>query len=428
MGACRRRPRWPGDSASVVVGPIRRTWSVALCIFALALTRVAAAHPASDGYLTLDFSPTTPTEIDGRWDVPLSDLDAIFAFARAEDGGILGAAVRAKQRDITARVFGHLFIHADGAPCSVSTRDLDFTDHEEGIYVLIPFTATCPDAPAVVDLDYTLFFDRPPPAPQHRGLVRVRDGPDERSIIFSSGFRHERFTRKTPAATIQLGSAIRSGILHIASGTDHLLFLLALLLPSVLRRNGAHWEPIGTFHDALIDVAKIVTAFTVAHSITLSLAALDVVRISPRIIEPAIAASVVVAAVQNLVRPSARWAGVRWQVAFALGLLHGFGFSSALADLGLTRRHLVATLFGFNLGVELGQLSFVAVFLPIAFAARRSRLYRPVGVIAGSVVIAVVASGWFVERVSSAAAPAHPAPSISACSAPTPARRCSVAG
>ena len=110
----------------------------------------------------------------------------------------------------------------------------------------------------------------------------------------------------------------------------------------------------------------MVTAFTVAHSITLGLAALGVVRVSRRIIEPAIAASVLLAAANNCARSSGR---DRWVVAFALGLLHGFGFSSVLAELGLPQGQLLAALFGFNAGVELGQLVLVALFVPLAFCA-----------------------------------------------------------
>ena len=182
---------------------------------------------------------------------------------------------------------------------------------------------------------------------------------------------------------------------HIASGIDHLLFLLALLLPAVLRRERGAWLPVTTFRAALVEVAKIVTAFTVAHSVTLSLSALDILRLPARFIEPAIAASVVVAALQNLVRP----ASDRWWVAFVLGLLHGFGFSAVLVDLGLPRRDLVVTLFGFNVGVELGQLAVVAVFLPVAFWCRVSPYYRHVGLTLGSVAIALVASVWFMQRL-----------------------------
>ena len=132
-----------------------------------------------------------------------------------------------------------------------------------------------------------------------------------------------------------------------------------------------------------------------AHSITLSLAALHVISLPSRLVESAIAASVVVAALNNL-KPLVQ--GRRWVVAFGFGLVHGFGFATVLAELGLPSDALVLALVGFNLGVELGQLAIVLLFLPLAYSLRRSQLYRRTLMVGGSVLIALVAAVWFVER------------------------------
>ena len=141
--------------------------------------------------------------------------------------------------------------------------------------------------------------------------------------------------------------------------------------------------------------SKTVTAFTVAHSLTLSLAALQVITLPARISESAIALSVVLAALNNLY-PIVR--GRRWIVAFCFGLVHGFGFASVLTDLGLPKGVLAVALVGFNLGVEVGQFAIVAAFLPLAYLVRRTWLYRRVVLVAGSGAIATVAAMWFVER------------------------------
>jgi hypothetical protein len=193
----------------------------------------------------------------------------------------------------------------------------------------------------------------------------------------------------------QLGAAIRLGVEHIFQGVDHLCFLVALLLPSVLVRGSSGWTPVLRLRPALVDVLKIVTAFTLAHSITLTLSALEVLRLPSRLVESGIAASVIVAAVNNVVPILAE---DRWAAAFALGLLHGFGFSATLMDLGLPRQNLALTLFGFNVGVELGQMCVVAAFVPLAYLARGTRLYRRVGLVGGSLAIAGVAGVWLVER------------------------------
>jgi hypothetical protein len=185
---------------------------------------------------------------------------------------------------------------------------------------------------------------------------------------------------------------------HIWVGFDHILFLLSLLLPAVLLWRPAplrQWAPQPQFRAAFTDVLKIVSAFTVAHSITLSLATLGLVALPSRWVESSIAVSVVLAALNNVFP---LFHGRRWAVAFGFGLIHGFGFASVLADLGLPRNILALALVGFNLGVEAGQLAIVAVFLPLAFVLRRSRFYRWGVFEAGSVAIAVVATGWFIDR------------------------------
>ncbi|MEP7330281.1 MAG: HupE/UreJ family protein, partial [Betaproteobacteria bacterium] len=170
------------------------------------------------------------------------------------------------------------------------------------------------------------------------------------------------------------------------------------LLPAVLihsRVPGETWTAAPTFRAAFIDVLKIVTAFTLAHSITLSLAVLGVISLPSRLVESAIAASVLLAALNN-VRPLVF--GMRWAIAFLFGLVHGFGFASVLVDLGLPKDSLVLALVAFNIGVELGQLAIVAVFLPIAYSMRNSRFYQRLIMVGGSLVVAAIAVVWLLER------------------------------
>jgi hypothetical protein len=188
-------------------------------------------------------------------------------------------------------------------------------------------------------------------------------------------------------------------------GFDHILFLLSLLLPAVLirRARGAMaqpglirgWRAVDRFKPAFWEVFQIVTAFTIAHSITLSLAALGVITLPTRLTESAIALSVILAALNNLYPLFQRR---RWMVAFAFGLIHGFGFASVLADLGLPRDALLLALVGFNLGVEVGQLVIVSAFLPTAYALRRTAFYQRMIFLGGSALICVVATGWLIER------------------------------
>jgi hypothetical protein len=189
----------------------------------------------------------------------------------------------------------------------------------------------------------------------------------------------------------------RDGIHHILIGYDHILFLLCLLLPAVLLRRGdGGWTPVRHWRDAIWPMLGIVTMFTIAHSITLALAGLKIVSLSPRIVEPGIAITIILAAVDNL-RPLLR--GRRKLFSFLFGLIHGFGFAGALGELELPLRGFVLALLQFNLGVEAGQLMVVAVALVVLLSLRGWRCYAPVVLRGGSVVAVAVAAIWFCERV-----------------------------
>ena len=198
-----------------------------------------------------------------------------------------------------------------------------------------------------------------------------------------------------PNVLHQLGLFLREGVWHIWIGFDHVLFLITLLLPAVLRRRADAWEGVDGFGAAMRQVVLVVTAFTIAHSVTLSLAVLGLVDLPSRLTESIIAASVIVAALNNL------WPVVSrrlWAVAFAFGLVHGLGFVGALTDLGLPDGAEAIALIGFNAGVELGQLAIVAAILPAIYALRGMALYRLGAVQLGSASIALVAALWLAER------------------------------
>jgi hypothetical protein len=226
--------------------------------------------------------------------------------------------------------------------------------------------------------------------------VRIEAGGKTRVAAFSPERPAQQFRLDVANPWRQFQTFVGEGIWHIWTGYDHILFLLALLLPAVLIRDGKGWREVAAFRPAFFNVLKIVTAFTVAHSLTLSLAALGLMKLPSRLTESAIAVTVALAAANNL-WPLTRERG--WMVAFGFGLVHGFGFANALTDLGLTRDGLALTLAGFNLGVEIGQLAIVAAFLPAAFALRRTWLYKAPVLQLGSAGIVMVAAAWCTERV-----------------------------
>jgi hypothetical protein len=229
---------------------------------------------------------------------------------------------------------------------------------------------------------------------QHHGLLRVVEPGGTRALLFSADHPSQRIALGAAGAWQSVRQFWRSGVWHIWSGTDHILFLLALLLPAVLRRDLRGWHPVG-LRPALVATLKVVTAFTLAHSITLSLAAAGVVHAPARWIETGIAASVVLAALNNTYPI---FADGRWLVGFGFGLLHGFGFASVLAGPEPQAGSLLTALLGFNAGVETGQLVIVAAFVPLAYLMRNSWLYQRLTLVAGSWLIAGVATVWMLER------------------------------
>jgi hypothetical protein len=347
----------------------------------------AFAHKPSDSYLTLERHGAA---VQGQWDIALRDLDAAITLDANGDGEITWGEVRAKRAEIAAYALSRIDIVSGGTACPLEAADALIDQHSDGAYAVLRLSATCPQPGPALSVEYRLLFDIDP---THRGLLQYVEDGRSHSAIFSAESRAQTLGAGT--AWQQLAAYVHEGVWHIWLGFDHILFLLSLLLPAVLLRHGGAWQPAESFRAAFWDVAKIVTAFTVAHSITLTLAALDVVSLPSRWVESAIALSVVLAAINNVFPVVSHG---RWLAAFGFGLIHGFGFAGALRDLGLPTGSLALSLFGFNVGVELGQLAIVGVFLPAAFWLRGTWTYRRVVLAGGSALIAAIAGVWLVER------------------------------
>jgi len=331
--------------------------------------------------------------VAGQWDIALRDLDFALGLDADGDGQITWGELRARHAEIAAYALARLRLDADGAPCALAAGRQRVDEHTDGSYTVLEFSARCPQPPRSLAVDYRLFGDLDP---QHRGLLRLAYAGQTRSAVLVPQAAAQTFELQVISRWRQFVDYAREGVGHIWVGYDHILFLLSLLLPAVLLWSATGWRAADRFRTAFIDVLRIVTAFTVAHSITLSLATLGLLAPPSRLVESAIALSVVLAALNNV------WPvfhGRRWMVAFGFGLIHGFGFASVLQDLGLPREALVLALVGFNLGVEAGQLAIVAAFLPLAFAARRTALYQRGVLQGGSLLITGVAGIWLAERV-----------------------------
>jgi hypothetical protein len=360
-----------------------------LALVALLVALPAAAHKPSDGYLAIEHRGAL---LDVSVDLALRDLETAIGLDEDSNGEITWGELKRKRTDLEAYVLGRLRFSSGGERCALEARELQAIQHFDGAYAVLRLVGRCKTEAPVLVVDYRLLFDTDA---THRGLVRyVAANGTTKSVVLTAA-SPEVSLSPTTSLVQQALAYVAQGTHHILQGIDHLLFLLSLLLPSVLIRRGAGWQPATSFRASLIDAAKIVTAFTVAHSITLSAAVLGIVALPSRLVESTIAFSIILAAVNNL-HPLLRQGRV--YAAFGFGLIHGFGFAGALRELGLPDEALAVSLASFNVGVELGQLAVVAVFLPLAFALRATSAYRLVALKAGSATIAAVALVWFVER------------------------------
>ena len=361
----------------------------ALSLVFMLLPLAASAHKPSDSYLNLTVAGS---EVKGQWDIALRDIDYAIGLDTDDDGAITWDELRSREAELAAYAFSRLRVASGAGPCPLRLTALMVDRHSDGAYAVLRFAGACSAEIKKLTAEYRLFFDLDP---LHRGLTSVTAAGVTRTSIFSPERARQQFDIGASTPLSQFVAFLSEGVSHIGSGIDHLLFLLALLLPAMFVRTKDGLQPVARFTDAFWNVFKIVTAFTVAHSVTLSLAALQVVTLPSRWVETAIAASVLLAAVNNIYPMVQRRL---WLVAFIFGLIHGFGFASVLLDMGLPRDALVLSLLGFNLGVELGQILVVIIFFLLVYFVRTTRFYRRVVVPAGSALIALIAVVWILER------------------------------
>ncbi|MEZ5408965.1 MAG: HupE/UreJ family protein [Acidimicrobiales bacterium] len=390
--------------------PLTRLAALAAALMLAALTLATGASPASahagnQSYLYLDI---TPTELSGRIEAPLKDIETGLGLGSlgTDDAQVL-AGLTANQ-DFLYRYFDdHLELSGDGIdyPTTFTATELFYSDlpEEEENYIIFRFTADVGgrEVPRAIDVRFDPFFDE----------IEGRDallliGNDWQGGVVDNGHEvRSRFAADSRSQTIDLGdtswvknfkASAKLGVNHIRTGPDHILFVLVLLLPSVLVFGATGWRPTRSFGASLWRVLKVVSMFTVAHSITFTLAGLNILPLPPpRVVESIIAISIAAAALHNI-RPLAP--NKEWLIAFAFGLFHGMGFASLVGTLDVPRSTQLVSLLARNVGIEIGQAVVVLLFFPGLFLLRRTREFRPFFVVM-SILFAVASVGWMIERV-----------------------------
>ena len=372
---------------------MRLFWFLSVSIMALLMVADAHAHKPSDSYLSLAIEGRS---ISGQWDIALRDLDHAIGLDANGDRAITWAEVRAQHDDIAAYALSRLELAVPDGACTARAPDHLINQHSDGRYASLILEGACPSPIDRLSLNYELMFDLDS---LHRGILRT-DAHDVTLTHLLSPDDHRRVLDfQAPSLVSQAVSYLRSGVWHIWIGIDHILFLVTLLFGSFVRRGEGGWRMTPSLQTSLFDVLGIVTAFTLAHSVTLGLAALKLVSVPSAPIEALIAASIVVAALNNLYPVITKRL---WLLALIFGLIHGFGFAGALSEFGLPSTSLVLALVSFNLGVEIGQIAIVGLFVLLILALRPIEFtFRPLAVYS-QVVVAAIGAFWVVERLGTA--------------------------
>jgi hypothetical protein len=368
---------------------VRRTCSA---ILLLILAQAALAHSTGENYAFLNIDEDA---LRVRVELHQNELDSHFGLELGET--VPNAAAL---QPVVEYVLENFQVSVDDEQLDFAFRNAELAPLPQGLFLQLHLESVWPGAlPKSLTIQQTLFFED---NPRHRGLLLVernavvdRDfGEEYTALIFRPDNTVQDLDLVDVPGLLQLRAFLWQGAWHILIGYDHILFLLSLLLTAVVVWRAGQWEAEESFRKSLLNVAGIVSVFTIAHSFSLSLAALEIVKLPSRPVEIIIALSIIVMAANNF-RP---FLPARWIVIFIFGLFHGLGFATVMGHLTFRMVDLVKVMVLFNVGVELGQLGIVLIAFPLLYFLRKQTWFVPVVVRGGSAVIAAVAAYWLVER------------------------------
>ena len=324
-------------------------------IAALLLPFTAQAHETTRSYLRLDRAGPT---IDLQFRVAFRDIEVAVWVDENLDGAITWAEVQARLPEITEYLQAGLTLNANG-PCLLARTATDVSNSGGIAYLDLGFTGTCPDAKAPLTATSRLFTDIDP---DHRMfLTAVIDGATTTTLL-SRANPSITLTGSSGGLLAAFATYFKAGVEHLLGGTDHLAFLLVLMLPAVCGK--------GTPRQAAFGIIAAVTGFTIAHALTLTAALTNLLRPPSAMIEALIAVTIILTAIDNI-RPFIP--APRPALAAAFGIVHGFGFATALGALNLDGASFFTALVGFNLGIEATQVALVLVTMPLLYALGAGR-------------------------------------------------------
>ncbi|WP_414828480.1 HupE/UreJ family protein [Alteromonas sp. H39] len=366
--------------------PVSRFFSLILLIGA---AWQAQSHEISSGYLTI--ASQKDSNISGELSVKPYDLAHVVNVDSDADGQLTWGEVMFAQEAIGDYLQSHLSFSRNNDACTLTSGSPTLSVISGENLITVPFSATCPPGESL-SVSYRGIFDFDP---THKVLTTFTANEIATSVVLTQSSPSYKFDSRNTGFWDGVLSFVYEGIIHIWIGIDHILFLLALLLTVNLIRRQASWVGRPTITPILKETIYLVTAFTVAHSITLTITALGWIAPSSRWVEVGIAVSVLLTAMNNIWPVVTR---LTW-ITFAFGLLHGMGFASVFAELQSNSNSTLVTVASFNIGVEIGQLVIVLAVLPLLIVVRKWRWYPRAMMPLASSAIAIVALNWAIQRL-----------------------------
>ncbi|MEH6824422.1 MAG: HupE/UreJ family protein [Motiliproteus sp.] len=369
-----------------------------LLLVSLFISASASAHTLGQTYLYMTVSETALT---GRFEVTASDLNAALGLQLTTDGSLDLEQIDPYQEQIANYLQDNVSIALNGKPAVLHYQSTTLRSPKIAQYVMTEFRIESPAGiPDVIDVEYGVMFDVDPKQQAYLLIENNwRSGTFENeakiALTFAADDRKQRLDLSESTLLRGIWSMATLGMHHIIEGIDHVMFLVALLLTAVVLRAEGRWQGVENFRVAAWNLLKIITLFTLAHSITLSLTTFETLAIPARVVESVIAASIAVAALEVFYPIFRSRIG---PVVFLFGLFHGAGFASVLLSMNIHSDYLALTLLGFNLGVELGQIAIVLLCFPLLFMVRSQWIYLRFGIQSIASGLILVASYWFIER------------------------------
>ena len=365
------------------------------CFVAIFIQTPAFGHNLGQSYAYLKIYDD---KITVRFEIVLNDLNK--ALAKDASDPITKENLQEHLDPIHEYFRNHVKFSVKGEELTYNFTGFD-TLNAKALWILLDYNLIEERVtPDLLDVDYSVMFDMDP---NHTGMVLIEqywranifNNEAQPSLIFSKSHQSQQLDLSNYTMLKGFMGLVKLGIRHIGLGFDHILFLIALVLPAAMIRRERQWEPVTEFNSALFYVIKIVTLFTVAHTMALSLAVFSVIDLPTRLVELVIAISIAIVALDILFPIFKK--KIAW-VVIIFGLFHGFGFASVLSHLGVLGEHTALSLFGFNLGVEIGQVTVILIIFPMLYLIRDYTFFPKIILKYGAVALIMLSAVWFVER------------------------------